>query len=141
MSQARILLIDDDTDLTDAMAVVLESAGYAVDVANDGPTGTELAHRVRPDLIVLDIMMSYVLEGLDVGVQLQADPSLRQTPILMLSAIAQTSHMPEFPTDQPLPARYFLTKPVLADQLLSTVKWMLAEAAATASAGTQPAAS
>jgi two-component system response regulator RpaA len=141
MSQARILLIDDDTDLTDAMSVVLESAGYNVDVANDGQTGTQLARRLRPDLIVLDIMMSYVLEGLDVGAQLQSDPALVRTPILMLSAIAQTSHLDEFPTDQPLPARYFLTKPVLADQLLSTVRWMLDEAAAAAPAGEKPVAS
>jgi hypothetical protein len=58
----------------------------------------------------------------------------------MLSAIAKSDHLDQFPTDQPLPARYFLTKPVLAGQLLATVSWMLAEVGTGVPSGDQPAA-
>jgi len=127
MGAYKILIVDDDADFTDATSAVLEAAGFAVSVAHNGDDGLALARVERPDLIILDVMMSYLLEGLTVGEQLAADPSLAKTPVLMVSAIAQTEHLDKFPTDQPLPARFFLTKPIPATQLLETVRWMLTE--------------
>ncbi len=126
-AQQKILIVDDDVDFTDATAAILEAAGFAVLTANDGPTGLELARAARPDLIVLDIMMSHVLEGLSVGAQIQADALLEHTPILMVSAIARSEHIEQFPTDQPIPGQFFLAKPVPAEKLVETVRWMLGE--------------
>ncbi len=125
MANETILIVDDDPDFTSATAAMLESAGYTVATANDGTSGLDLARSLKPDLIVLDVMMSYVLEGLSVGAQLQADPDLKKTPILMLSAIVRTENVGDFPTDEPLPAQYFMTKPVPAAKLVETVRWML----------------
>ena len=127
MGAYRILVVDDDADFTDATSAVLEAAGYAVTVAHSGEDGLALARAERPDLIILDVMMSYLLEGLNVGAQITADPSLARTPILMVSAIAQTEHLDKFPTDEALPARFFFTKPIPSTKLLETVRWMLAE--------------
>ncbi len=126
-AQPKILIVDDDVDFTDATAAILEAAGFAVTTANDGQTGLELARAIRPDLIVLDIMMSHVLEGLSIGAQVQADELLEHTPILMVSAIARTEHVDQFPTDQPIPGQFFLSKPVSAEKLVETVRWMLGE--------------
>jgi DNA-binding response OmpR family regulator len=125
MANEKILIVDDDPDFTGATAVTLESAGYTVTTTNDGEAGLDLARKIRPDLIILDIMMSYVLEGLSVGAKLRADPNLAETPILMLSAIVRTEHVGDFPTDEPLPAQFYMTKPVPAAKLIETVRWML----------------
>lgn len=125
MAKQKILIVDDDPDFTGATAVTLESAGYTVTTINDGEAGLDLARKIRPDLIILDIMMSYVLEGLSVGAKLRADPNLAETPILMLSAIVRTEHVGDFPTDEPLPAQFYMTKPVPAAKLIETVRWML----------------
>jgi len=135
MANETILIVDDDPDFTSATAATLESAGYAVATSNDGTVGLDLARSLKPDLIVLDVMMSYVLEGLSVGAQLQADPDLKKIPILMLSAIVRTEHVGDFPTDEPLPAQFYMTKPVPAAKLIETVRWLLDRAkAASASA-------
>ncbi len=129
MDARKILIVDDDPDFTFATSAVLRSAGYSVSSATDGEKGLGLARAEKPDLIILDVMMTYLLEGLSVGAQLQADPDLAKIPVLMLSAIARTEHVGSFPTDQSLPAQYFLTKPVPAAKLLETVHWMIGESA------------
>lgn len=73
MANETILIVDDDPDFTTATAATVESAGYAVATSNDGSVGLDLARSLKPDLIVLDVMMSYVLEGLSVGAQLNAE--------------------------------------------------------------------
>ena len=128
MGAQKILIVDDDPDYTGATSAILEAAGYSVATASDGAKGLALARAEKPDLIILDIMMTYLLEGLSVGAQLQADPELENTPILMLSSIVKTENVGAFPTDQALPARLFLTKPVPAAQLLETIRSMLAKA-------------
>ena len=127
MSATKILVVDDDVDFAEATAAVLESAGYEVSKAHNGEEGLAQARADRPDLIILDVMMSYLLEGLSVGEEIQADPSLAGIPVLMVSAIARTEYLSQFPTDQALPARHFLTKPVASAELLRTVKWLLTE--------------
>ncbi len=137
MGAQRILLVDDDPDFSFATSAILQSAGYSVLTAEDGARGIELARAAKPDLIILDIMMSYVLEGMSVGAQLKADPELADTPILMLSAVVKTEDVGALPTDQPVPGQFYLTKPVPAAKLLETVSWMLGQRQES-SAGTRP---
>ncbi len=127
MSGYKFLIVDDDVDFAEATSAVLEAAGYVVSKAHQGDKGLALARAERPDLIILDLMMSYLLEGLSVGEQIHGDPSLADTPVLMVSAIANTEHLSKFPTDQALPARHFLSKPIPSVDLIKTVRWMLAE--------------
>ena len=115
MAQGRILIIDDDPDITEAMAVVLENKGYEVDSAADGSVGMERLQANRPDLIILDVMMRTKQEGFEVSRQLKSNAEYREIPILMLTAVKDKTGLDFKPTagdESWLPVEEFLDKPV-----------------------------
>ena len=57
MASALIAVIEDEETIAAAVAARLRAEGFAVEVAHDGPAGVELCERVRPDLVVLDVML------------------------------------------------------------------------------------
>lgn len=122
MAPKRILLIDDDPDFSLAHRLVLESAGYIVDEAANGVEGLAKMQANRPDLILMDVMMTSPLEGYYTTQQISDDPGLSRIPILMVSAIAGTQHAQAFPTDQYLNIREFISKPIEPKKLLAKVK-------------------
>jgi DNA-binding response OmpR family regulator len=77
-----VLVVDDEEAIAEAVRARLESEGYRVLVASDGPQALEAADRERPDLVVLDLMLPG-MDGLEVCTQLQRD---RWVPVLMLTA-------------------------------------------------------
>jgi DNA-binding response OmpR family regulator len=77
-----ICVIEDEDVIARAVARRLEAEGFAVEVANDGPNGVALCSRLRPDLVVLDLMLPG-LDGLEVCRRIQRD---RPVPVLMLTA-------------------------------------------------------
>jgi two-component system, OmpR family, manganese sensing response regulator len=79
----RILLVDDEVELTDALSQILEREGYRVDVANDGTIGNRLAVQGDYDLLVLDWMLPSV-SGVEICQQVRSRSSL--TPVLFLTA-------------------------------------------------------
>jgi len=82
----RILVVDDEVELADAVARGLRREGYAVDIANDGATALEKAQLVPYDLVCLDLTMPDI-DGLEVCEQLRQDPPEGVTPrVLMLTA-------------------------------------------------------
>ena len=81
-----ILWIDDDRLLLSVCAAVLEREGYRVLFATDGATGIVTAKQERPDVILLDVVMP-TMTGLEVCQQLRADPDLKDTPIILLTAL------------------------------------------------------
>jgi CheY-like chemotaxis protein len=83
---ARILCIDDDRIVLGTYAKALERAGYRPLIALDGPTGIEIATRERPAVILLDVIMP-TMHGLEVCQNLRADPTLKDTPIFLLTAL------------------------------------------------------
>ena len=82
MTQRVVAVIEDDETIASAVAARLRSAGYAVEVAADGPNGVALVERIRPDLVVLDVMLPG-LDGLEVCRLIQRE---RPVPVLMLTA-------------------------------------------------------
>ena len=122
MAQKRILLIDDDPDFSLAHRLVLESAGYIVDEAANSVVGLAKIQANKPDLILMDVMMSSPLEGYHTTQQISDDPALSSIPILMVSAIASTQYAQAFPTDQYLDIREFISKPIEPKRLLAKVK-------------------
>ena len=76
------MVIEDEASIASAIAARLRSEGFAVEVAGDGPAGVALCDRVRPDLVILDLMLPG-LDGLEVCRQVQKD---RPVPVLMLTA-------------------------------------------------------
>jgi DNA-binding response OmpR family regulator len=82
VSTRTIAVIEDETTIAQAISARLAREGFRVETAGDGPDGVDLCKRVRPDLVVLDLMLPG-LDGLEVCRRIQAD---RPTPVLMLTA-------------------------------------------------------
>jgi two-component system, OmpR family, phosphate regulon response regulator PhoB len=85
----RILIIEDEIDIADLIGFNLQRAGYEVLKAHDGIGGTEMALRERPDLIILDLMLPG-RNGYSVFRELRRDSRTADTPVIMLTAKAQT---------------------------------------------------
>jgi DNA-binding LytR/AlgR family response regulator len=83
---SRILVIDDDTDVLMMLEAVLTLDGFAVTTCDDPAAGVDIAQEVNPDLVILDMMMPGK-SGLEVMMEMRADPVTRQIPILFLSAV------------------------------------------------------
>jgi two-component system, OmpR family, response regulator len=83
----RILIVDDDRDSTHLIKILLEKIShYLVLEENDAAKAHESARDLRPDLILLDIMMPQI-DGGDIAAQIDADPGLQRTPIIFLTAL------------------------------------------------------
>jgi len=82
---AKILLVEDDVNLSELANIVLLKEGYTVRVASDGPSALELARTWAPDLVLLDVMMPG-MDGYAVAAQLRAIKETAMTPIIIVSA-------------------------------------------------------
>jgi DNA-binding response OmpR family regulator len=133
MSKRRVLVVDDERTIAQAVAVRLRAEGFTVDVAGDGPTAVAAAHRMEPDLVVLDVMLPG-FDGLEVCRRIQAD---RAVPVLMLTARDDET---DLLVGLAMGADDYLTKPFSLRELAARVHALLrrVERAATASAESQP---
>jgi two-component system, OmpR family, alkaline phosphatase synthesis response regulator PhoP len=121
MSNARILVVDDDQVIQQLLKVNLELEGYAVEVASDGEEALVLFDRFHPDLVLLDIMMPK-LSGFEVCKKLKGDPTTSHIMILMVTALNELGDIEravQAGTDD------FLSKPVNKAELLKRVDNML----------------
>lgn len=118
---AHILIVDDDPDFVEIISTILKTQSYQVESAANGAAALAAMRRQRPDLVLLDVMMSYVLDGLDVSQEMQADPLLRDIPVIMISSIAGSPYAGMFPTDQYIAIDDWISKPVNPQDLISRV--------------------
>ena len=88
MSRRKVLVVDDELDTRIFISTLLETSGYKPIVAMDGLEGIEKAKALRPELIILDVMMPRE-GGVYMYRQLKADETLRSIPVIMLSGIAK----------------------------------------------------
>jgi DNA-binding response OmpR family regulator len=114
----KILLIEDNEEIRENTAEILELAAYKVFTAEDGKVGVEIALKEKPDLIVCDIMMP-VLDGYGVLHMLQKNPETQQTPFIFLTAKTERSDMRK---GMELGADDYITKPFTGAELLSTIE-------------------
>ncbi len=130
-SPKRILLVDDDADQRLSVRLPLESAGYAIYEAASYDQGLLAVKQIKPDLIVLDVMMDTTTAGFQFALSLHSpDPDSEfaefcKTPIVMLTAIHSTTPLRFSPDDDYLPVQTFLEKPVDPKVLLATVNKQL----------------
>ena len=123
MAGKRVLVVDDDRVIQQLLEVNLELEGYLVaGTASDGQEAIAMAAELKPDLILLDIMMPK-MDGLEVCRQLKADPKLAKIPIVLLSARAQDMDIRE---GLEIGADAYLTKPFDPVELLDVVGRLLA---------------
>lgn len=89
-SAQKILVVDDETDVTELLAYTLKAKGFEVETLNDPNRSIGLALTFMPDLVVLDVMMPD-LSGIQICRMLRADPKLKKVPVIFLTAKAEES--------------------------------------------------
>lgn len=128
MANAKVLIVDDDPDLTEALQTILQSRDYIVCTASNMEEGMEKAKAEVPDLMILDVMMSTWQDGFDMARSLRQEPEFEKTPILMLTGVKDKTGMDfkEAAGDPSwLPVDGFLDKPVESSVLLAEVERLL----------------
>ena len=80
----RILIVEDNGDLSFGLRRSLEAEGYDIDVAGDGPNGIAAARRRPPDLVILDLMLPGI-DGYEVTRRIKDDPALAAIPIIAVT--------------------------------------------------------
>jgi chemosensory pili system protein ChpA (sensor histidine kinase/response regulator) len=118
---AKVLVVDDDPDFVKVTAKILEKAGYEVASAANGAKALQTMRSNPPDVVLLDIMMAYILDGLDVSREMAEDPELKDIPVIMVTSLTGVKGSGLFPTDEYVPVDEWLSKPVEADVLLQRV--------------------
>ncbi|MBN1806853.1 MAG: response regulator [Sedimentisphaerales bacterium] len=120
----KVLMIDDDTEFIDATTNLLEAKGYDVVSASNGKDGFEKAKAEKPDIILLDVMMTTKSEGFDVAREMHKDDALKNTPVIIITGVRKEMNLPfGFEPDEVwLPVKAVLEKPVKPDDLLSTIE-------------------
>ena len=123
-----ILIIDDDPDIVEAMKVVLQTRDYKVTSAGSGEEGLKKVKTDKPNLVILDIMMEKDDAGFDVARELKNDPSTKDIPILMLTAIKEKTGLSfnaEAGDETWLPVDDYVEKPLKPEELISKVESLL----------------
>ena len=121
MPKAKILIVDDDPDFVSYTRTVLESEGYEVVSAGNSDQGLRMLAQERPDLVVLDVIMSSVLDGLNMSQKMAENAMYQHVPIIMVTSIANTDYLALFPTDENIHIDAFVTKPIAPKELLRQV--------------------
>jgi len=123
--KAKILVVDDDPDFVEAVRLTLEPHEYEVVSAANGDEGLAKVKSEEPNLVILDVIMSSVLDGLQMSQRMQKESALKKTPILMVTSIANTDYAELFPTDEYISIDGFLSKPVAPDVLFQRISDLL----------------
>ncbi|NLH16058.1 MAG: response regulator [Phycisphaerae bacterium] len=120
----KVLIIDDDIDLVESIANLLEAKNYSVSIAYNGKDGVEKARSEKPDLILLDVMMTTRDEGFNVARNLSQIEDLKGTPVVMVSGVRKEMNLPFQlePDESWLPIKEFLEKPIKPETLLNAVQ-------------------
>jgi len=121
---AKILVIDDDPDITEACTLFLEREGFEVVSANSRSSGMASIESTSPDLIILDVMMEQPDDGMAMAQELRRKGFTK--PILMLTSISMVSGLEYGRDDDVVPVDEFQEKPVDPATLVEKVKNLLA---------------
>lgn len=127
----KILVVDDDIDMALATRMALEEGGYTVVEARNSLEGLEMLKKEEPDLIVLDVMMETNTAGFQAALTIRnPDPkseyaAFRNIPIIMLTAIHETTEMKFTPDGEFLPVNAFIDKPIEPTKFLAKVRELI----------------
>jgi CheY-like chemotaxis protein len=120
----KVLMIDDDPEFVEAISNLLDAKGYEVDSAFNGQEGLAKAKEIKPDMILLDVMMTTKSEGFDIARKLHEDENLNDTPVIMLTGVRKEMNLPFGfePDEEWLPVKDVLEKPVKPENLLKSIE-------------------
>jgi DNA-binding response OmpR family regulator len=116
---AKIIIVDDDEKVTTLLGRFLSANGYQVTTVNDSSKAMQAAGTLRPDLIILDIMMPYP-DGFTLCKMLRDDPKFAKTPILIITALDNSNSKATT-----FGANDYLAKPFNLDELAFKIDTLL----------------
>jgi DNA-binding response OmpR family regulator len=121
---AKILIVDDDPDITFTTGLFLKKAQHEVLTASNRADGMQAIEDSHPDLIILDVMMEQADDGIAMAQELRRQGC--ETPILMLTSVGRVTGF-TYDEDQDLvPVNAFFEKPIQPDLLIEKVNELLA---------------
>ena len=130
MENKKILIVDDDLDLTQSMRITLEASGYTVFSAENKNEGIKKVESVSPDLIIMDVMMDKMSDGFELSRTLKSEEKYKKIPILMLTAIGEKTGF-SFSGDGGdgawLPVDDYAEKPIKIEELISKVNKLISK--------------
>lgn len=118
----RVLIIEDQDDVREVIRITLELENFEIHDARDGPSGLQLATQLRPDIVLLDVMMPGGIDGMQVCQRIKHDPTLKRTKVVMLTALDQAT---DRKAAQAAGADHYLAKPFSPIELLEVVNRLL----------------
>ena len=121
----RVLIVDDQVDIRKLVHMTLDIGDVEVFEADSGESALEMMHRVKPDIVLMDIMMPGEIDGLEACRRIKADPVLAGTLIAMLTARGQQA---DIDAGKAAGADAYLVKPFSPLQLLDTVNHFATQA-------------
>lgn len=121
----RILIVEDQADIRKLIRMTLEFENYEIHEATDGAFGLRMATAVKPDVILLDVMMPGELDGLQVCQRVKSDPALAGTRVILLTARGQVR---DRDAGTAAGADEYLVKPFSPLQLIDTLERLVAAA-------------
>lgn len=119
----KILIIEDEADLSEMLGYLLKASGYRAELALDGLTGVKKAKEERPDLIILDLAMPK-MNGFQVADELKKDDSTKNIPIIILTAVKISAYDDKI---KAVGAVSCVTKPFENEDLLAGIRKVLGE--------------
>ncbi len=123
---ARILIVDDDPDITFATGLFLKRAQHEVLTASNRADGLKAIDDEKPDLIILDVMMEEADDGIAMAQELRRQGCA--TPILMLTSVGRVTGFSYDEDQEMVPVNAFCDKPIQPDVLVKKVNELLATA-------------
>lgn len=118
----KVLIVEDQAEIRHLIRVTLSVGQYEVYEADNGVAGLALAKSIKPDLVLLDVMMPGELGGFDVCERIKADPELRGVMVMMLTALGQVS---DIDTARDVGADAYWVKPFSPAELLDQIEILL----------------
>jgi CheY-like chemotaxis protein len=120
----KVLAIDDDADVLEFVKTVL-SPYYQVKTGGSGEECLDSLAEDKPDLILLDVMMSYMSEGLDCVRAIKQNPAMQTIPVVMMTSVNDVYDYRTQIEESFFTYDRWLEKPVVADALLKTIREIL----------------
>ena len=126
MNKKIILVVEDNPDIRMLILMTLDFEEFEIHEADNGATGLRLARALKPDLVLLDVMMPGEMDGYQVCEAIKSDPALSAVSVIMLTARGQQA---DLLAGESAGCDAYLTKPFSPLELIDTVEGMLAKQA------------
>ncbi len=122
----KVLIVEDNEEIRESLASMLQLKGYDVLLAEDGAAGLDLTQKKHPDLVVLDVMMPR-MNGYEVCAKIQSDEKLKDIPVIMTTALTSQENNAEDDAvwRERLKIAEFISKPYSLGEVTETITEIL----------------